>query len=75
MSFRPGNQEIRWTVPFLDAATGAPLSRVLVADVTEEGSGPSAVTGPDGGFELVGAAGRAGGCARRSWAIPSLSGR
>ena len=36
----------------LDAATGAPLSRVLVADVTEGEGGPSAVTAADGRFEL-----------------------
>jgi hypothetical protein len=41
----------------LDSATGAPLSRVLVADVTEGASagqpGPSTVTGADGAFELA----------------------
>jgi hypothetical protein len=37
----------------LDAATGAPLSRVLVADVTEDARGPAVVTGPEGQFELA----------------------
>jgi hypothetical protein len=41
----------------IDTATGAPLSRVLVADVTEDAPagrpGPSAVTGADGTFELA----------------------
>jgi outer membrane receptor protein involved in Fe transport len=37
----------------LDASTGAPLSRVLVLDVTEDESGVSTVTGADGRFELV----------------------
>ena len=36
----------------LDSATGAPLSRVLVTDVTTDG-GASAVTSADGSFELV----------------------
>jgi TonB dependent receptor len=37
----------------LDLATGAPLSRVLIADVTRDKDGPSAVTGGDGRFELI----------------------
>ena len=37
----------------LDAATGAPLSRVLVADVTAGESGASTVTAGDGRFELA----------------------
>jgi hypothetical protein len=37
----------------LDAATGAPLSRVLVADVTAGEGGASAVTGADGRFEMA----------------------
>jgi len=37
----------------LDAATGGPLSRVLVADVTRDQSGISVVTGAEGQFELT----------------------
>ena len=37
----------------VDASTGAPLSRVLVADLTQDENGVSAVTGPDGRFELI----------------------
>ena len=37
----------------VDAATGAPLSRVLVADFTHGESGPSAVTAVDGRFDLT----------------------
>lgn len=37
----------------IDAATGAPLSRVLVADITQGDSGPSAVTAVDGRFDLT----------------------
>ena len=37
----------------IDSATGAPLSRVLVADITLGDSGPSAVTAVDGRFELT----------------------
>ena len=50
----PGDQQTGTVHGFVeDAATGAPLSRVLVADVTGEESGPSVVTGPDGAFELA----------------------
>jgi hypothetical protein len=37
----------------LDAATSAPLSRVLVADVTAGEGGAAAVTGADGRFEMA----------------------
>ena len=37
----------------LDASTGAPLSRVLVEDVTQGENGASVVTGADGRFELI----------------------
>ena len=47
--------EARGTVQgmVLDAGTGTPLSRVLVADVTAGEGGPSAVTGGDGRFEMA----------------------